>query len=82
MADQSKNSPVVTGAVAGGGATLVPAVEWALNSTFPGLHVPDSVAILISGALATAVHIVFKWLAARGVAVADPLIPDQPEQTK
>ena len=77
----ANTSPTITGAVAGGGATLVPAVEWALNAAYPNLHAPDSVAVLIAGTIAVAVHAAVNYLAARGVAVADPLTPGQPGAT-
>ncbi|MFM0306299.1 hypothetical protein P0D71_00695 [Paraburkholderia sp. RL17-383-BIF-A] len=60
----AQNSAVVTGGVAISTATLMPAVEWALDLMFH-VPVPASVSALVAGVLASGAHAALNYIAAR-----------------
>ncbi|WP_283149030.1 hypothetical protein [Silvimonas soli] len=59
----NKTSSIVTGGITFTAATLVPAVQWALNG-FPR-PIPESVPYLVSAGLVTGAHSLYNYLITR-----------------
>lgn len=64
-------SSLTTGGIAVSGATLEPAVSWALSTLFH-VPIPESVSVLVAGVLGAAVHAGINYLKSRGAAPATP----------
>lgn len=62
-------SSIPTGGIAVSAATLEPAVSWALSALFHA-PVPESVAVLATGLLGSAVHAAYNYVIARAAAKA------------
>jgi hypothetical protein len=65
----NKLSSLPTGGIAVSAATLEPAVSWALSIIFHA-PVPESVAVLVTGLLGSAVHAAYNYVLARSEAKA------------
>jgi hypothetical protein len=60
----NKLSSLPTGGIAVSAATLEPAVSWALSTIFHA-PVPESVAVLVTGVLGSAVHAAYNYVLSR-----------------
>lgn len=69
-------SSVITGGVVVSAATFAPLVSWFLNG-FPH-PVPDSIPILIAGAMITLGHALYNISVAKGLVPVAPEIPAAP----
>jgi hypothetical protein len=63
------SSSIVTGGITISAATLEPAVSWALSTAFH-VPVPESVSVLVAGAIAYAVHGGINFLKSRAASSA------------